>query len=67
MSITEKKTGPRTRASAEEVEVLRARVTKLEAALSKIAVLSGHGNHLASFGLERWEPTTARELGKKYG
>ena len=66
MSITSKKSGPRPRASSDEVEILRARVTTLEKALSKIAVLSGHGNHLIEFGLERWEPT-AREMGKKYG
>ena len=65
MSITSKKAGPKPRASAEEVEVLRARVTNLESALSKIAVLAGHGNNLAEFGLKRWEPS-AKDMGRKY-
>jgi len=65
MSITSKKSGPKPRASVEELELLQDRVAILEQAVSKFAVLSGHGNHLAEFGLQRWEPT-AKEMGKKY-
>ena len=66
MSITEKNMGPKPRASSAEVEVLREELVNLKAALCKIATLSGHGNYLKEFGLERWTPTN-KETMREYG
>jgi len=32
------------------------RIENLERCMEKIATLSGNGNHLLEFGLNRWEP-----------
>lgn len=40
-----------------------ARILNLEAALAKITTLTGYGNHLSEFGLERWIPS-AKDLRK---
>ncbi|PCH98490.1 MAG: hypothetical protein COB84_01885 [Rhodobacteraceae bacterium] len=39
-----------------QVAELNAGVSVLMDAISKFAVLSGHGNHLKGFGIKRWEP-----------
>jgi len=38
---------------------------KLEEAISRIAVLTGNGNHLAELGIERWIPGK-KHMNKKY-
>ena len=38
------------------LELALVRITKLEALVSKIAVLGGNGNHVAEYGIERWVP-----------
>jgi len=49
----------------EKVEMLEGQVAKLTAALAKIGTLTGYGNHLREFGIDRWEPT--RKDLQKYG
>jgi len=66
MSDIEKKISSRSRASAEEVEVLRQELANLKAALSKIGSLAGLGNYLAEFDLPRWVPSK-EDMGKKRG
>lgn len=39
-----------------EIEVLTDRVNNLESVISRIAVLTGNGNHLAECGIEKWIP-----------
>lgn len=38
------------------LELALVRIDKLEQALCKVATLTGNGNHLSEFGLERWVP-----------
>jgi hypothetical protein len=42
------------------------RIGKLELALSKVATLSGNGNHLREFDLEPWTPSK-KEMNKNRG
>lgn len=42
-----------------KIELLEKRIATLETALSKIATLTGYGNHLSEYGLKRWEPSKA--------
>ncbi len=41
---------------ADPVEVLTERISQLEQAVCKLAVMSGHGNYLKEFGLKVWQP-----------
>ena len=43
----------------QDVSALLKRIEMLEACLSKTATLSGNGNNLREFGLERWVPGKA--------
>ena len=47
------------------IESLVERIDILEQALSKFATLSGHGNYLREFGIERWNPSQ-KDM-RKYG
>lgn len=40
-----------------KIESLEIEVKNLTAALSKIATLTGHGNHLKEFKIEKWNPS----------
>lgn len=44
---------------------LQDKCDKLEAAISRIAVLTGNGNHLRELGIERWVPGK-KDMNKKY-
>jgi hypothetical protein len=46
-------------------EALEAHCLKLEEAISRIAVLTGNGNHLRELGIERWVPGK-KHMNKKY-
>jgi hypothetical protein len=46
-------------------KALEAHCLKLEEALSRIAVLTGNGNHLRELGIERWVPGK-KHMNKKY-
>jgi len=43
---------------------LENQVENLTAALAKIATLTGYGNHLKEFDIDKWEPTK-KDLTKK--
>jgi hypothetical protein len=47
------------------IEALEAHCLKLESAISRIAVLTGNGNHLRELGIERWVPGK-KDMNKKY-
>jgi len=49
-----------------EVAELTAGMVVLMNAVSKFAVLTGNGNHLKEFGLERWEPSK-KDMNKHTG
>lgn len=58
--------------AAKQIEELEARISGLEEhnenltkALAKIATLTGYGNHLKEFNIDKWEPTK-KDMGKKY-
>ena len=48
---------------AEKVVELEQTVVRLEAALSRVAVMSGQGNVLREYGIKRWAPDK-RHMGK---
>jgi len=50
---------------SDSIEALEIQVKTLTLALGKIATLTGNGNHLKEFGIEKWVPTK-EEMGKKY-
>ncbi len=47
----------RPRVKSNDISELKERVDNLENCLAKIATLSGNGNHLAEYNLQRWIPT----------
>lgn len=47
-------------------KTLEEQVENLTAALAKIATLTGYGNHLKEFQIDKWEPTK-KDINKKYG
>jgi len=49
----------------DKVESLQSQVEKLIGAVAKIGTLTGYGNHLREFGIERWEP--GKKDMNKYG
>lgn len=49
----------------QRIEALEAHCLKLEVAISRIAVLTGNGNHLSELGIERWVPGK-KDMNKKY-
>ena len=51
---------------AEKVVELEQTVVRLEAALSRVAVMSGQGNVLGEYGIKRWTPDK-RHMGKYRG
>lgn len=42
--------------TVEAPESLEAKVERLEAALSRVAVMCGQGNVLPEYGIKKWEP-----------
>lgn len=42
---------------SQQIEALEDKVKHLEGAISRIAVLTGNGNHLREIGIERWVPS----------
>jgi len=54
-----------TKKAPSQVELLEAQVAKLTLALAKIATLTGYGNHLKEFSIEKWTPKK-QDMGKKY-
>lgn len=49
---------------SELIENLETQVANLTNALGKIATLTGYGNHLKEFSIDKWEPTK-KDLSKK--
>lgn len=50
---------------AEKVTELEATTERLESAFSRLAVMTGQGNMLREYGIERWMPE--KKHMKKYG
>ena len=40
-------------------------IKNLTAALSRVATLTGYGNHLKEFGIDKWTPTR-KDMNKKF-
>lgn len=40
-----------------QIKELEDEILNLKLALAKIGTLTGYGNHLKQFGIERWEPS----------
>ncbi len=49
----------------QRIERLEKELIALKAAFSKVTVLTGHGNHLNEYGIEKWVPTK-KDMNKKY-
>jgi len=49
----------------EKIDSLEKHVESLTGALAKIGTLTGYGNHLREFGIDKWEPT--KKDMNKYG
>ena len=65
LSHTEKKKpGPKPKAQV-DVHALESRIKTLEAVISRLAVMTGQGNMLIEYGLERWTPNKIHM--NKYG
>lgn len=47
------------------IESLQERIDVLTAVVAKIATLTGNGNHLKEYGIEKWQPSKS-DMGKKY-
>lgn len=43
----------------EQIDEINSKIDNLYAAVGKIATLTGNGNHLAEFNIERWVPSKA--------
>ncbi len=54
-----------TRTLEEIVIDQQVQIENLTLALSKIATLTGYGNHLKEFQIDKWEPTR-KDMNKKY-
>lgn len=49
----------------EIIEAQDEQIKNLTAAISKITTLTGYGNHLKEFSIDKWEPTR-KDINKKY-
>lgn len=47
------------------IESMQSRIDVLTAVVAKIATLTGNGNHLKEYGIEKWQPSKS-DMGKKY-
>ena len=58
--VTKKQTADQLRISQLETEL-----EMMKGALSKVATLTGYGNHLNEFNLDKWTPGK-KDMGKKF-
>ncbi len=64
VSNMKNKPGPKPKAKV-DVDALQEELTTLKAAFSRLAVMTGHGNMLIEYGIERWTP--GKKQMNKYG
>ena len=53
----EKSSSKKPKAEPKQEMATKADIERLEAAISKLAVMAGQGNILAEFGIKRWVPS----------